>query len=107
MKSVPLPTKGVFRGRRGILWGPGCKVQRCGAQTRKGTPCQKPAEVNPQTGRRVRCRLHGAKATGAKTPEGKAKLWRHGRYSKAYQEAQLALREKLSALKVDAKRVKT
>jgi hypothetical protein len=52
--------------------------QRCGAKTRSGTPCKNPAIVG-----KARCRIHGGKSTGAKTPEGRAKLralhWEHGR----------------------------
>jgi hypothetical protein len=39
---------------------------RCGAKTRKGTPCQ--AQGN---GRGGRCRNHGGMSTGARTPEGR------------------------------------
>src|SRR5947209_8658940 len=53
--------KGVFTGLRAPLWGPESKVQRCGAITRRRTPCLKPAEVHPTTGRRLRCRLHGGR----------------------------------------------
>ena len=37
---------------------------RCGAKTRKGTPCKAPAMKNG------RCRMHGGKSTGPRTPEG-------------------------------------
>lgn len=51
--------------------------QRCGAKTRRGTPC-----MNPAIAGNARCRLHGGRSTGAKTPEGFAKLralhWKHG-----------------------------
>lgn len=51
---------------------------RCGARTRSGSPCKKPAIAG-----KARCRLHGGRSTGAKTPEGLAKLralhWKHGR----------------------------
>ena len=57
--------------RIGLEWrfGPDWPGQRCGAKTRRGTPCQRPA-------RRVtgRCRLHGGRSTGAKTQEGRAKI---------------------------------
>jgi len=46
---------------------------RCGAKTRKGTPCQSPAMPNG------RCRMHGGKSTGA--PKGNKNAWKHGRYS--------------------------
>ena len=41
---------------------------RCGAKTRRGTPCQCQALPNG------RCKLHGGMLTGAKTPEGRAKI---------------------------------
>ncbi|MEE9402403.1 MAG: HGGxSTG domain-containing protein [Desulfobacteria bacterium] len=52
---------------------------RCGAKTRSGTPCKAPAMANG------RCRMHGGKSTGPRTPEGlgrsrKANL-KHGLYS--------------------------
>lgn len=57
------------------------KVRRCGARTRGGTPCQCPAM------RSGRCRLHGGKSTGPRTPEGLERLrkarTKHGRYSAA------------------------
>ena len=47
----------------GLEWrfGPDWPVQRCGAKTRRGTGCQRPA--NKKNGR---CRLHGGASTGAK-----------------------------------------
>jgi hypothetical protein len=94
--------KGVFTGTRGILWGPGSKVQRCLARTRRGTPCQRPAEVNPLTGKRTRCRFHGGLA-GCRTAEGKARIsaanTKHGRYTKAATEKQ---RLELEAKRADA-----
>ena len=55
--------------------------QRCGAKTRKGTECQRPA--NKDNGR---CRLHGGASTGPRTEEGRARIseanLRHGRYTK-------------------------
>ena len=38
---------------------------RCGARNRRGTPCQGPAMRHKR-----RCRLHGGKSTGPRTPEG-------------------------------------
>lgn len=43
--------------------------QPCGAKTRKGHPCLNKSEA----GRR-RCKFHGGKSTGPKTPEGKARI---------------------------------
>ena len=56
--------------------------QRCGAKTRRGTACQRPA--NKQNGR---CRLHGGRSTGPKSAEGRAKIaaanLRHGEFTQA------------------------
>jgi hypothetical protein len=53
---------------------------RCGAKTRKGMPCRAPAMANG------RCRLHGGRSIGPRTPEGLERCrranWKHGRYSK-------------------------
>ena len=58
---------------------------RCGARTRRGTPCQGPAMHG-----RKRCRLNGGKSTGPRTAEGleraKRAAWRHGFYSEAARE---------------------
>ena len=42
---------------------------RCGAKTRKGTPCR----MKSEPGKR-RCKFHGGRSTGARTPEGKARI---------------------------------
>ena len=53
---------------------------RCGAKTRRGTPCRCPAMANG------RCRLHGGLSTGPRTAEGIERIRRavtkHGKYSK-------------------------
>ncbi len=55
------------------------QAPRCGAKTRKGTPCQCPAMKNG------RCRLHGGKSTGPRTLEGLERShkanWKHGNRS--------------------------
>ena len=55
-------------------------ASRCGAKTRSGQPCRAPAMPNG------RCRMHGGKSTGPRTPEGLARArrgnWKHGRYSR-------------------------
>ena len=67
----------------GLEWrfGPDWPGQRCGAKTRWGTSCQRPA--NKKNGR---CRLHGGASTGAKTSEGRDRIsqanMRHGKYTK-------------------------
>ena len=52
-------------------------VLRCGARTRAGHRCRQPAM------RKGRCRLHGGKSTGPKTPAGRDRIRRvhlkHGR----------------------------
>jgi hypothetical protein len=52
---------------------------RCGAKTRRATPCRAPAIANG------RCRMHGGKSTGPRTPEGLERSrkanWKHGYYS--------------------------
>lgn len=52
---------------------------RCGAKTRSGTPCKAPAMANG------RCRMHGGKSTGPRTPEGLERSrkanFKHGLYS--------------------------
>ena len=50
---------------------------RCGAKTRRGTPCKAPAVRD-----RKRCRMHGG-ARGSGAPQGSRNgAWRHGRYSR-------------------------
>lgn len=65
---------------------------RCGAKTRKGTPCRAPAMANG------RCRMHGGKSTGPRTPEGLERSrkanWKHGHYS----VESIALRRYISSL---------
>ena len=50
------------RLKNGNAPGDFSKAPRCGAKTRRGTPCQCPA----MAGKR-RCRLHGGKSTGPRT----------------------------------------
>ena len=55
----------------GIEWrfGADWPGQRCGAKTRQGSPCLRPA--NKRNGR---CRLHGGASSGPRTKEGLAKI---------------------------------
>jgi len=52
------------------------KALRCGARTRRDTPCRQPAMPNG------RCKMHGGKSTGPRTPEGLGRSrrsnWKHG-----------------------------
>ena len=67
----------------GIEWrfGSSWPGKRCGAKTRKGIPCQRPA--NKKNGR---CRLHGGASSGPRTESGRARIsaanLRHGKYTK-------------------------
>jgi hypothetical protein len=76
-------TLASFNLRKGIPWqfGPDWPGQRCGAKTRKGTPCQRPALKD-----KTRCRLHGGASTGPRTEKGLARLTAarttHGKYAK-------------------------
>lgn len=53
--------------------------KKCGAKTRDGDPCKNWAMSNG------RCKMHGGKSTGARTPEGLERIrkahTKHGRYS--------------------------
>ena len=84
--------------------------QRCGAKTRRGTHCQRPA--NKRNGR---CRLHGGQSSGPKTEEGRAKIaavnTTTGQHTKAViarrkEEAKIAkgLRDRLRVIEQDLRR---
>ena len=66
---------------------------RCGAKTRKGTPCKAPAMAND------RCRMHGGKSTGPRTPEGLERSrkanFKHGFYSAELLEERKFIRQLL------------
>jgi hypothetical protein len=64
------------------------RAPRCGARTRKGTPCRSPA-VRGKT----RCRMHGgARGSGGPIGEGNGN-YRHGRYTKKTLATRQVLRE--------------
>nr|WP_277884151.1 HGGxSTG domain-containing protein [Paroceanicella profunda] len=44
-------------------------AEKCGASTRRGTPCR----CKPEPGK-ARCRLHGGKSTGPTSPEGRERI---------------------------------
>src|SRR4051812_27330078 len=106
MNSVPEQVK--QKGFSGVRGDPS-KAPRCGAKTRNGTPCKRPAERNPKTGKRSRCRLHGGLSSGPKTPEGKSRIsslhFRHGRFSNAAREAKAELKRRLEHLKATREEV--
>jgi len=58
---------------------------RCGAKTRKGTPCKAPAMANG------RCRMHGGKSPGA--PKGNKNALKHGFYTKTAIEQRKRIRQ--------------
>lgn len=47
---------------------------KCGARTRKGTPCAATVCLRPDGSAAKRCKLHGGKSTGPKSPEGRAAI---------------------------------
>src|SRR5438094_7695952 len=61
--------------------GDWARAPRCRAKTCQQTDCRCPAMRN-----RARCRLHGGKSTGPRTPEGLERSrranWKHGHYSR-------------------------
>jgi hypothetical protein len=94
------PKRPGFRGRPGNPKN----CQKCLARTRRGTACQCPAERNPVTGLRKRCRRHGGLSTGP-SPEGRARLsalrTKHGRYTKQAKEERKVLQKRLKTLKAE------
>ena len=66
--------------------GPMRASRRCGARTRKGTPCRAPAARG-----KARCRMHGG-AGGSGAPIGNQNALKHGMYTKAALEERRALR---------------
>ncbi len=67
----------------GVEWrfGPDGPGKRCGAKTRRGTACLRPADQ-----KNGRCRLHGGASTGPRTTDGRARIsaanLRHGSFTK-------------------------
>lgn len=63
-------------------FGPDWPGKRCGAKTRQGTPCEKPAIRG-----RERCQLHGGRSTGPMTEQGRQRVseahFKHGRRTSA------------------------
>lgn len=75
--------------RNGNRQGDFNNAPRCGAITRAGTPCKRRATRNAK-GLHTKCHLHGGHSTGAKSPEGLARIakaaTKHGRFTKAAKE---------------------
>ena len=74
-------TKSIAERGKATRFGPNWPGERCGAKTRRGTDCRRPAYK-----KNGRCGLHGGLSTGAKTPEGLQRIseanLKHGRYTK-------------------------
>ena len=62
--------------------------QRCGAKTRRGTACRRPA--NKRNGR---CRLHGGASSGPRTEQGRAKIAAANTTTGQHTGAKIAKRE--------------
>ena len=73
-------TKGNIIGNA-TRFGPDWQGKRCGARTKGGDQCQRPAVA-----RAGRCPNHGGKSTGPRTEEGRARIvaakTTHGRLTK-------------------------
>ena len=80
-------TKDICELGKATRFGPKWQGERCGAKTRRGTECQRPAYKH-----NGRCGLHGGLSTGAKTAEGLQRIsaanLRHGRFTKDKLERQ-------------------
>src|SRR6266849_9681143 len=87
---------GTRRGwlKNGNPAGDPATARRCGARTRRGSPCLGPAVRN-----RKRCKFHGGLSSGPRTPEGlersRLAVTKHGRYSAAAKAQQKYVRELL------------
>lgn len=63
---------------------------RCGAKTRKGTPCKAPAVAGKK-----RCRMHGG-AKGSGAPIGNQNALKHGLFTREAREFEQHIRELLA-----------
>jgi hypothetical protein len=71
---------------------------RCGARSKRtGKPCQGAAMPNG------RCKLHGGKSTGPRTPEGlersRRATWKHGHFSREAKAERSRVREAMLAVR--------
>jgi hypothetical protein len=72
---------------------------RCGAKTRKGTPCKSPAVYG-----RKRCRLHGG-ADGSGAPKGNLNALKNGLYTAEAKAKRKVLREALREMRETLKNI--
>jgi hypothetical protein len=76
---------------------------RCGARSKRtGKPCRGAAMPNG------RCKVHGGKSTGPRTPEGLARSrranWKHGYFSREAKAERSRVRQYLRSLDLKASR---
>lgn len=67
--------------------------RHCGAKTRSGGSCRRPAGWGTDHAGSGRCKLHGGKSTGAKTAEGKAAVAKNAIKHGAYIERLITVEE--------------
>ena len=103
MKLTLVSRQKLLEASKATRFGPDWPGTRCLAKTRRGTPCQNPVVTD-----RNRCRMHGGKSTGPRTPEGKARVaaahTKHGRRSRAHVEKVKAINAELRRITYELKR---
>jgi hypothetical protein len=99
MNDEPLEREPIDRVRaRSEALLKGNAAPRCGARSKRtGNPCRGPAMRNG------RCKLHGGKSRGPRTPEGLARSrranWKHGHFSREAKAERSRLRAAILALR--------
>lgn len=106
-KETPDWSSLVERGRA-TRFGEAWCGRRCGAKTRAGSPCKRPAIAG-----KGRCRLHGGRSTGPRSADGRARIaeanLKHGQRtnsklaenrerSQAHREINFALRSRIALM---------
>jgi len=98
MSNRPLAREPIDRMRAREALLKANAAPRCGARSKRtGKPCRGAAMPNG------RCKLHGGKSTGPRTPEGLERSrranWKHGHFSRAAKAERLRLRAAILALR--------
>src|SRR5262249_15044320 len=99
MNDEPLERESIDRGPGGVeALLKANAAPRCGARSKRtGKPCQGAAMPNG------RCKLHGGKSTGPRTPEGLERSmranWKHGHFSREAKAERSRLRAPMLALR--------
>ena len=103
MKLTLVNRQKLLEASKATRFGPDWPGQRCLAKTRRGALCRNPVVTD-----RNRCRMHGGKSTGPRTPEGKARTiaahTKHGRRSKAHVERVKEINAELRRITYELKR---